>query len=95
MSKNQHSISDEQSIVYTLLRVIFLDVNGFIIKPDGKEEKYLNKNGITKKVAYLARYICEEGLKPNGIDLSKVLSDLEIAYYYEGDNFFVKHNYVL
>jgi len=94
MSKNQHSISDEQSIVYTLLRVIFLDVNGFIIKPDGKEEKYLNKNGITKKVAYLARYICEEGLKPNGIDLSKVLSDLEIAYYYEGDNFFVKHNYV-
>ena len=94
MANNQKKVLDQESIGYVLLNTIFRDVSAVLIKEDGSEEKFLNEMGVKNKVGYLASNINEQGIKQLGLDLTSLLKELTIEYYFENDQLFLKYNFI-
>ena len=94
MANNQKKVLDQESVGYVLLNTIFRDVSAVLIKEDGTEEKFLNEMGVKNKVGLLASNINKELIEKHGLDVTHLLKELTIEYYFENDQFFLKYQFV-
>ena len=94
MENNQKKVLDQESVGYVLLNTIFRDVSAVLIKEDGTEEKFLNEMGVKNKVGLLASNINKELIEKHGLDVTHLLKELTIEYYFENDQLFLKYQFV-
>ena len=94
MANNQKKVLDQESVGYVLLSTIFRDVSAVLIKEDGSEEKFLNEMGVKNKVGHLISNINKEIIEKHGLDVTHLLKELTIEYYFENDQLFLKYQFV-